>query len=211
MLNVQQFKNMLQLQDDMNSHINPDWLTSNNDWMLAAMMEAVEAIDHHGWKWWKKQEMDLPQLQMELIDIWHFAMSHMLIRHGGNHHIVALDAEFTVRNMQPNSTNNLFKNLQRMVQEYAVGIFDMRLFFTALAQADLTTEDLYKKYIGKNALNTLRADNGYKEGSYIKIWEGAEDNVHLEKLLGDLDAEDDNFYHHVQAGLIDKYHSLFLA
>ena len=47
----------------------------------AFVIEGAEAIEHHGWKWWKKQDCDLPQLQMEIIDIWHFLLSEILLQH----------------------------------------------------------------------------------------------------------------------------------
>ncbi|RKG72059.1 dUTP diphosphatase, partial [Corallococcus sp. CA049B] len=43
--------------------------------MRAVLVETTEAMDHHGWKWWSKQTMNLEQLRIELIDIWHFALS----------------------------------------------------------------------------------------------------------------------------------------
>ncbi|MFY9093562.1 deoxyuridinetriphosphatase, partial [Aliarcobacter butzleri] len=42
---------------------------------------------------------------------------------------------------------------------------------------------LQKLYIGKNCLNQFRQDNGYKEGTYIKVWNGNEDNVVMVDLL----------------------------
>ena len=35
----------------------------------------------------------------------------------------------------------------------------------------------------KNVLNKFRQDNGYKEGTYRKIWNGKEDNVVLSEIL----------------------------
>lgn len=66
---------MLELQDGMNNKVNPDWVAANNNWYRAIQVEGVEAIEHHGWKWWKKQDCKLAQLQMELVDIWHFILS----------------------------------------------------------------------------------------------------------------------------------------
>ena len=45
---------------------------------------------------------------------------------------------------------------------------------------DLNT--LYKLYVGKNILNQFRQDNGYKEGTYIKVWDGEEDNVVMKRI-----------------------------
>jgi hypothetical protein len=68
--------------------------------------------------------------------------------------------------------------------------------------------DLFKQHVGKNVLNVFRQDRGYKAGTYIKIWDGREDNEHLADVLGlvDLNAGDVRdalyrslkaIYHHV--------------
>ena len=51
------------------------------------------------------------------------------------------------------------------------------IFFIIISHLGIDVEDLYKRYVVKNQLNTFRQQNGYKEGSYIKIWGGVEDNV----------------------------------
>jgi hypothetical protein len=35
--------------------------------------------------------------------------------------------------------------------------------------------------MGKNILNQFRQDHGYKEGIYIKVWNGEEDNVVMKR------------------------------
>ena len=47
----------------------------------------------------------------------------------------------------------------------------------------MTLSEIHKLYIGKNCLNRLRQNHGYKEGKYIKIWNGKEDNVVMQNLL----------------------------
>ena len=39
----------------------------------------------------------------------------------------------------------------------------------------------------KNALNEFRQLNGYKNGTYIKIWNGKEDNVIMQDILEELE------------------------
>ncbi|RUM86556.1 MAG: dUTPase, partial [Candidatus Thioglobus sp.] len=51
------------------------------------------------------------------------------------------------------------------------------IFFKALANMSMDVPELYKRYIVKNQLNTFRQDHGYKDGSYVKMWGGVEDNV----------------------------------
>src|SRR5512135_2791289 len=79
-----QLLTMLELQDGMNAKVNPDWVAANNNWHRAIQVEGVEAIEHHGWKWWKKQECDMAQLRMELVDIWHFILSAAIQQQEGD-------------------------------------------------------------------------------------------------------------------------------
>ena len=48
----------------------------------AIWIEAAEMMDHIHYKWWKSGEMDLEQVQLELVDIFHFALSDMLEKTG---------------------------------------------------------------------------------------------------------------------------------
>ena len=75
---------MLTLQSSMNAKVDPNWVTARYPYLRAVAIEGAEAIEHHGWKWWKKQDKDLAQLQMELVDIWHFILSEILLRNGEN-------------------------------------------------------------------------------------------------------------------------------
>lgn len=45
---------------------------------------------------------------------------------------------------------------------------------------DQAMKDIHANYMVKNVLNGFREDNGYKEGTYIKIWEITEDAVSKE-------------------------------
>ena len=51
-------KEMLELQDSINSLINKEWRQAHNPWYRAIWTECAELMDHIGWKWWKKQEMN---------------------------------------------------------------------------------------------------------------------------------------------------------
>ena len=78
--NFEIIEEMLNLQDSINSVINPNWRDAKNPWYRAIWTECAELMDHIGWKWWKKQEIDIEQAQIELIDIWHFGLSDILQR-----------------------------------------------------------------------------------------------------------------------------------
>ena len=49
-------------------------------------------------------------------------------------------------------------------------------------------------YVCKNVLNRFRQDQGYKEGSYRKLWAGREDNEHLIEILGSVSVEPEQMF-----------------
>ena len=85
--------------------------------------------------------------------------------------------------------------------------------FNAIALADcmrlmdMDSDELFRQYVGKNTLNFFRQDHGYKEGTYIKIWHGEEDNEVLASLVKSLDPSNDNFQADLYQALEQKYPS----
>jgi len=87
---------MLSMQDAMNSRVSETWRDNNYEWYRAIWVECAEMLDHHGWKWWKHQEIDIPQVQLELVDIFHFGLSLRLMAGGTIEEITTtLSAELT--------------------------------------------------------------------------------------------------------------------
>ena len=215
MLHAQQLATMLDLQQKMNAKVNPEWINAGYGFMRAAMVESVEAIEHHGWKWWKAQEKDLPQLQMECVDIWHFALSHILIEYQGD---VEASAKVIAQQLSESETaltfdgniyefaqQDLLTNLELMTGLAAAKRFNVSLFMTIIAQCEMSTDTLFEQYVGKNILNFFRQDHGYKEGTYIKEWAGREDNEHLVDVLTALDSTLDNYADAVYEQLSLRY------
>lgn len=215
MLTSTQLNTMLNLQDGMNKKVNPQWLTAGYSYLRAAMIESVEAIEHHGWKWWKAQKLDLPQVQMELVDIWHFALSHLIIHHNGDIALAANAIEaallesHTAVSFDGNDINfseaTLVENLELMAGLCVAKRFDVALFIKIVEQAEMNSNALFSQYVGKNILNFFRQDHGYKEGSYIKIWHGKEDNEHLVEVLTETDSELDNYADVIYQQLTKRY------
>ena len=52
--------------------------------------------------------------------------------------------------------------------------------------------------MGKNILNVFRQNNGYKDGSYIKIWNGKEDNEVMSEILNSNDIKPKELYDMLQ-------------
>ena len=215
MLSQSQLATMLSLQDAMNKKVNPEWLSAGYAYLRAAMIESVEAIEHHGWKWWKSQSCDLPQVQMELVDIWHFALSHLLISYEGDAEKAA--QQIVTQASLPNAvilfdgnefayqSASLVENLELMAGLCVVGRFDVSLFMHIVEQAEMRADDLFEQYVGKNILNFFRQDHGYKTGEYIKIWDGREDNEHLVEVLAALDPLHKDYSNEVYKALAARY------
>jgi len=75
-------------------------------------------------------------------------------------------------------------------------------FFKACDAVGLSFEELYRLYIGKNALNQFRQEHGYKEGSYRKIWNGKEDNEVMQEIL---EEEPDISFNQLKDELLKRY------
>ncbi len=90
--------NMLTMQDKMNSRVHPDWVQQHFEWYRATWIECGELIEHYGYKWWKKQEPDLEQVCLEIIDIWHFGMSALFLD-GKNIEQIATELEAELGNL----------------------------------------------------------------------------------------------------------------
>ena len=69
---------MAEMQDAHNTLVHEQWRTQGYEYYRAMWVECAEMLDHFGWKWWKKQDGDLDQVKLELVDIWHFALSELL-------------------------------------------------------------------------------------------------------------------------------------
>jgi dimeric dUTPase (all-alpha-NTP-PPase superfamily) len=210
-----QLDSMLELQDDMNTRVNPEWVAANNDWHRAIQIEGVEAIEHHGWKWWKKQNLDMAQLRMELVDIWHFIMSMAIQKKNGNIALAKLDmlAEFNLHQKSVLFDNQyyllaqmkLLDKLNLLVGLASAKRINLALFNSLLSDCGMSWTDLLKQYVGKNVLNIFRQDHGYKSGTYFNIWNGREDNEHLVEVMEIIDPNSDNIRNALYQSLKARY------
>ena len=217
MLSTEQAKIMLSLQNSMNTKVDKNWVEARYPYLRAVAIEGAEAIEHHGWKWWKKQDKDLPQLQMELIDIWHFVLSEILLRSSGSDKaaLEVLQEALSLANDQ-NSINfdqqsyeiekiDLLGKLELLIAVSVSRRIEIALFAAIMADCDLNWTELFRQYVGKNVLNMFRQDNGYKEGTYTKVWNGREDNEYLVEIIHKLDPASAEFKEEVYSELAAAY------
>jgi hypothetical protein len=195
---------MLDMQHRMNSRVHENWIDQHFEWYRAAWIECGELIEHFGYKWWKQQQRDLPQVQLEVIDIWHFGMS-ALFTEGGDLNTVADTIEAQLRDYQPSGAGVREATEALALDCLQTRSFNAARFWDLMTAAELDFDALFRAYVGKNVLNFFRQDHGYKDGSYIKDWGGREDNEHLVELVETLDNDDPQFADALYSSLQQRY------
>ncbi len=202
----QQLAAMAELQDALNANVHPQWRTQGHAYYRAIWVECAELLDHFGWKWWKHQSADLEQVKLEIVDIWHFGLSE-LIRDGriGAGHIDAgvVSAFDRIGTSSPRDFRETVEALAGAT--LAQRGFPVDAFVDLMGALPLDLDELYRIYIGKNVLNNFRQANGYKSGTYIKVWLGREDNEHLFELVGELDDASSSFAGDLYRALESRY------
>ena len=207
-MSIELLEEMLKLQQELNDATNGiDWekgMTKNGkriDWRRCIYLEAAELIESYPWKHWKNIDAspDYANIKIEIVDIWHFIMSETL-------RIYKIEGRGSIEDIAQNiSQMQGFSNLlsdengqkEDIYEEIALVEEMMQLLFCKKDDIDalvisflhlsselnLKLPELYSLYIGKNILNKFRQEHGYKDGSYIKIWNGEEDNVVMQHIL----------------------------
>jgi dimeric dUTPase (all-alpha-NTP-PPase superfamily) len=198
---------MLQLQQQLNDATNGEnWeagVTKNGktiDWKRCIYMECAEMIDSFAWKHWKSinQEPDWANLQIEVVDVWHFVMSLALQVYRndfrGSIDELAMNISQVGSYQALSEPANGFEAPDVLMEKIEEVMLDALLregfelekllenFFELTRMSGLDITALYRLYVGKNILNQFRQDHGYKEGSYIKEWNGQEDNAVMKRI-----------------------------
>jgi dimeric dUTPase (all-alpha-NTP-PPase superfamily) len=215
---------MVQLQAQLNDATNGEkWtegITKNGkviNWKRCIYMECAEMVDSFSWKHWKSidKEPDWANHQIEVVDVWHFIISLAIENYAQNLkggveelslHLSELPSfekiktdtiVFDTQDEVIAKVENLIRlaidtealDLDKLVSE----------FFDLVLLSGLNLETLYRLYVGKNILNQFRQDHGYKDGSYIKIWNGEEDNVVMKRIWeANADIKPDALYGELQ-------------
>ncbi len=197
---------MFQLQEELNRKINDNWrqIRSKEDFARAAWIECAELVDSLPWKWWKKQQPDMENVQIEVVDIWHFVMSYILLDYEDIGKAVesepvslfmkGLNEDFRELNIKGEYINHYlgetdrYKKIIFLAERVAEGFLKQDLnegvfFFGLLVRNTISFEHLYLLYTGKNILNHIRQEKGYNSGEYKKVINGMEDNRYLFELV----------------------------
>lgn len=197
-------RNMLEMQSRMNSRVHEHWIDQDFAWYRAVWIECGELMDHVGYKWWKKQEPDMDQVLLEVVDIWHFGMSALFKTEPD---LDALADKITADLLTEENRDADIHEATESLAQHALQSksFSVPYFAVLMRACGLTLEALYQQYVGKNVLNFFRQDNGYQEGTYIKLWGGREDNEHLVEVLATLDDTASDYPELVYRALAERY------
>jgi dimeric dUTPase (all-alpha-NTP-PPase superfamily) len=202
-----QIQVMLDLQDAMNTRVHADWRQQRFEWYRAIWIECAELMDHYGWKWWKKQTPDIDQVKLEVIDIWHFGLSMLLV----NNTSATIIEEQLSSALKKEAADDFLESVELFAGDMLVSkTFSIEKFTRMLTASGMSFDELYTGYVGKNVLNFFRQDHGYKEGTYHKLWGGKEDNEHLVELVNTIDTSANDFKEELYAALESRYQTLCL-
>lgn len=211
------FKTIANMQDELNTYVNgEEWVSGvtnkgkDIDWETCIMVEAGELMDSVAWKHWKgiNDATDTDNVRIEIVDILHFMLS-LTIEHTHNNitmyevgtNYVTKAGELAtayIQNLDENVAEEILPQpddtIYRVVAKKLVanvlngnlteawGAFGM-LSYTAFN----SPIDIFELYISKYMLNKFRYDHGYMEGTYIKDWEGEEDNSYMNTIRSSAD------------------------
>jgi dimeric dUTPase (all-alpha-NTP-PPase superfamily) len=195
---------MLEMQHRMNTRVHPQWITQHFEWYRAVWLECGELLDHYGYKWWKKQSPDMAQVQLEVIDIWHFGMSALFTDDGDIEHVAARILD-QMEGYQASGAGVREATEALALHSLETHSFCAARFWDLMLAAELDFQQLFSAYVGKNVLNFFRQDHGYQDGSYIKMWAGREDNEHLVELTAALDSSADDYETQLYRALEQRY------
>jgi len=199
-MNFTEFQNKmltcLQLQDELNSRINLNWKEerTESDFYRAIWLETAELMEELPWKWWERTETDYDNLQIEVVDIFHFLLSLILLKEykwekhesfRNYKNIIFPLFYLGLENSNKLNTNKLIIRVETIAKQSLSGN-DTGLLLTFAEVVNTAFENfnqMYLLYIGKNMLNHIRQEYGYNTGTYKKVINGLEDNKYLTQII----------------------------
>lgn len=189
-----------------------DSIRSTDDFRTAIVSELGEFLNDHGvaFKWWKYQDPALYQefdTRIEVIDIVHFYLSIMVMEYRrqvdafnftNTSEDEFIDFDFVyVGSDKGNSYNDIglvgignvldHNSFMARVRELVIPTSDFYVMIETLdkfiSAGHMTSEYSSAIYTAKHELNIFRQTAGYKDGTYVTVNDGVEDNDRLEPLI----------------------------
>ncbi len=170
----------------------------------ACYVEMVEVLSDIGYKWWKKEEINIDKVTLELVDALHFAISdHIAYFHrqykdsargtalliNSFTNIYEPGVERVGRNANKVGSSSFAElTLQDMCDQAVyfyinLGRSSVGWIAAILERLEVSPDTVFSYYVAKNTLNMFRDDKGQKSGTYSKMWNVVEDNTYLHEFV----------------------------
>lgn len=167
----------------------PEWCNSGFNWLRYMRVEAYELMDHNGtFKHWKAHKTDLPQAQMELIDIVIFGLSFAIEQRSVESACRRMAEAFSEVEHLTSEAVDVNNACDDLVETSFHGAVNWSAVARLAVGLELDDDRLWLMYEGKMALNHVRHANGYSDGTYLKRWYGQEDNAVVQSAVLDSSA-----------------------
>lgn len=218
MTDLEKLEDMFALQQRLNDETNgkkwEDGIAQNGkliSWKRCIYMECAELLDSFAWKHWKNvnSATNAENVAVEIVDIWHFILSLVLEKAYPNYTISEVSKDVAsvsgfgdfcleAYDMSEYNIYEIMNDIEILIHEtsgFSYQIHELLTHYFRLAlKCGVNLHKLYEIYIAKNVLNKFRQDNGYQDGSYIKVWGEKEDNEVMSEILKDSSLGADEIY-----------------
>ncbi len=218
MLTQLQAETMLTLQAQMNAKVNPEWIKAAYPYLRAVVVEGAERWNITAGSGGRNRTATWRNCRWSSSTSGTSRCRTSCCENRGDH-IEPLDraargVESAVASrlrwhaLRNRRTGPRSARLELNIGLAAARRISIPLFAALLKDCGMEWKDLFCQYVGKNVLNFFRQDNGYKQGTYRKLWGGREDNEHLVEIMGTLNSEESTFQHQLYSNLKDRYSTL---
>lgn len=162
-------KEMLQMQAKLDKSIMDEYGLDKIDEekLCFAILDEVGELTHElkaNWCWWKKTQpkVDKSKVLGELVDVWHFVLSHQ-------NHFGSGEEELRAEEQMIDNAKRYFREIKTFLK----GIIYLLADLTCITEGKLerliaiteylgfSVEDVYKAYCKKNKVNYQRLESGY--------------------------------------------------
>nr|DAG24506.1 MAG TPA: dUTPase [Caudoviricetes sp.] len=166
---IELIKEMLHMQAKLDEAIMKEYGLDEIDEekLCFAILDEVGELTHElkgNWCWWKKTQaqVDKEKVLGELVDIWHFVLSHQ-------NHFGSGEEELRAEEQLIENAKRYFREIKTFLK----GIIYLLADLTCITEGKLerliaiteylgfSVEDVYKAYCKKNKVNYQRLESGY--------------------------------------------------
>lgn len=188
---------MVSIQEKLNDTMYPEWRTelTHADYNIAMLSEIGELLDSgRRYKWWSdKSDPHVFNEYIEVIDILHFYLSQISIDGDiyDRDYILGYTDEKTTHVSLINDDGSFNRKTFNMLVYNLMYTKPMpRAIDDLVVYYGMTPEFVSALYVAKATLNEVRMSSGYKNGTYVKVVNGLEDNHRLITIIDAFEEDD---------------------